>query len=363
MVKNENILPTLLSKIIKIEDKENNEVKFKTIEYKIKQRKYSSTKSIIILIDGKELKSSYFRSLYVTYKCRCGRNVKILFMKYVVKPKYWCQHCSQDTSFEDHFKANDIKRKKKIFIKRKIKDFEDLSDEEKAKYWVHHLTNNEFMSWLPYIVKINNKDIDKEKIIYKDVVKNYNNQSIYTSKVSIDNGNKFEGLRSISLKCSCCGKIFNKHPHNLKNISFNKIECSYCNFSNSTYRIRKYKNTSITYQSNLEKYFLDKCFENNIKIMNGYEIPYIFNNKQKTYISDFFLPEYKIVLEIKGSNRFYKNDLKSGKLQAKNDAAIQFCNDNNLRYRFVLDEYVDNFILELLNERDSQSTSNVVGIG
>lgn len=47
----------------------------------------------------------------------------------------------------------------------------------------------------------------------------------------------------------------------------------------------------------------------------------------------------------------------------KNDAPIQFCNDNNLRYRFVLDEYVDNFILELLNERDSQSTSNVVGIG
>lgn len=363
MVKNENILPTLLSKIIKIEDKENNEVKFKTIEYEIKQRKYSSTKSIVILIDGKELSSSYFRSLYITYKCRCGRNVKMLFMKYIVKPKYWCQHCSQDTSFEDHFKAHDIKRGKRIINKKNIQDFNALSKEDKEKYWDKHLTNSEFNSWLPYIVKINNKDIDKEKVIYKDVIKNYNNQSKYTSKVSIDNGNKFEGLRSISLRCSCCGKVFNKHPDNLKKISFNKIECNYCNFCNYTYKIKRYKNTSITYQSNLEKYFLDKCFENNIKVMNGYEIPYIFDNKQRTYISDFFLPEYKIVLELKGNNLFYRKDLKSGKLEAKNNAAKQFCNDNDLRYRFVLGEYVDNFILKLLNERDSQSTSNVVGIG
>lgn len=58
--------------------------------------------------------------------------------------------------------------------------------------------------------------------------------------------------------------------------------------------------------------------------MNGYEIPYIFNDKQKTYISDFFLPEYKIVLELKGNNRFYKNDLETGKINAKNKAAIQF---------------------------------------
>lgn len=265
MVKNENILSTLLDKIIKIEDKENNEIKFNKIEYVIKQRKYSLTKSIVIIIDGRELSSKYFRSLYITYKCRCGRNVKMLFMRYITKPKYWCKHCSQDTSFKDHFKAHDIERKKKVLVKRKIQNFEDLPNEEKQKYWVHHLTKNEFMSWLPYIVRINDKEFDIKNVVYDDVVKNYNNQCKYTSKVSIDNGNKFISLRSISLRCSCCGKIFNKHPDNLKKLSKDKIECTYCKFSNYTYKIRKYKNTSITYQSNLEKEFLDKCFENHIK--------------------------------------------------------------------------------------------------
>lgn len=364
MVENENILPTLLSKIIKIEDKENNEIKFNKIEYVIKQRKHSSTNSIVILIDGKELPSRYFRSLYITYKCRCERNVKMLFMKYITKPKYWCQHCSQDPQFGDHFIANYLNKERKIFTKRKIINFNDLSTIEKNKYWSNHLTNDEFNTWLPYIVRINDKNIiGKEKIIYYDIVKNYNNQFKYTSKVSLDNGIKFETLKGISLKCSYCGKIFNKHINNLKSISTSRIECNQCNFSNYRYKIKRYNDTTITFQSNLEKNFLDKCFAQNIKVMNGYEIPYIFNNKEKTYISDFFLPEYKIVLELKGNNCFYKNDLKTGKLKAKNDAANKFCNDNNLRYRFVLDEYVDDFILELLNERDSQTVGNATEIG
>lgn len=97
--------------------------------------------------------------------------------------------------------------------------------------------------------------------------------------------------------------------------------------------------------------------------MNGYEIPYYFNGKQRTYVSDYFLPDYKIVLEIKGRNKFYRDNLKSGKLQAKNNAALNFCKENNLIFKFIFAEEIDNFILSLLNERDSQSESNVSGIG
>lgn len=70
----------------------------------------------------------------------------------------------------------------------------------------------------------------------------------------------------------------------------------------------------------------------------------------RTYISDFFLPDLKIVVELKGNNQYYRQDLKNGKLAAKNKAAEKFCKANGLRYRFVLDEYIDDFILTLLSK-------------
>lgn len=59
MIENENLLPFLLSKITKIEDKNNNEIKFNKIDYVIKKRKFSSNKSVVILIDGNELKCNF----------------------------------------------------------------------------------------------------------------------------------------------------------------------------------------------------------------------------------------------------------------------------------------------------------------
>ena len=40
----------------------------------------------------------------------------------------------------------------------------------------------------------------------------------------------------------------------------------------------------------------------------------------------------------------------------------KFCKTNGLRYRFVLDEYIDDFILTLLSKWDSQSNGNALGI-
>ena len=90
---------------------------------------------------------------------------------------------------------------------------------------------------------------------------------------------------------------------------------------NTTYPIRKYKNTNITYQSGIEKEFLDFCFNNGIKVENGKEISYQFNGKMKTYITDFYLPKIKYIIELKSKNKFYRDDLKSGKIEAKNSAA------------------------------------------
>ena len=65
-----------------------------------------------------------------------------------------------------------------------------------------------------------------------------------------------------------------------------------------------------------------------IKIENGKEITYNFDNKVRTYITDFYLPQFKYIIELKAKNKFYRDDLKSGKIEAKNNACIDYCNKN-----------------------------------
>lgn len=347
MVKNGNILPLLLSKIIKLEKSNGEEIKFTKIDFEIKRRKYSSNECVVILVDDKELSCKDRKTCYVTYICRCGRENKILLHKYIAKQKYWCQHCYQDRSFEDSFVANYLGKIKKPQIQREIIDFDKQSDEFQQKYWETHLHKEEFYKYLPYIYGINGEKIDDtNKVIYLDNDKNYTNQKIYSSRISLD-GKKFRSLRSIELQCSVCSKMFSIHPINIRKKDLDNVKCQNCYFSNYIYQVRRYKNTLITYQSNLEKYFLDRCFENHIKVMNGYEIPYMWNDKQHTYISDFYLPDYKTIIEIKGNNQYYRKDLKTGKLQAKTNAAIDFSKENGLVFRLVMEENIDKFISSL----------------
>ena len=59
--------------------------------------------------------------------------------------------------------------------------------------------------------------------------------------------------------------------------------------------------------------------------------------------------EYLEVI-VKAINQFYRKDLVSGKIEAKNKAALLFAKENNMKFEFVLDKDVDNFISTLLNE-------------
>ena len=44
--------------------------------------------------------------------------------------------------------------------------------------------------------------------------------------------------------------------------------------TNHRYKIKLYDDSGLTYQSNLEKQFIDKCKCNNIIIVNGLTLPY-----------------------------------------------------------------------------------------
>lgn len=342
----------LIQHIIKIIDKQGNEISFSKLEFKLEKRKYSSSVSPILYIDNVPCNCNEMKTYRILFKCRCGREINILLQKYMYKTNLWCVHCLQDPSFENRIHANKkgVKAKEKIDKRNITLSYNDMDENFKNHYLENHLTEEEFYKYLPYVYSINDNVInDNIKNIKYLFAYPTNNQLKFSPKISFDNGITYNSIKSYKLKCNSCGKIFNIHIQNIRNKNLDNIQCKHCCLTNFTFPIMKYKNTSITYQSKLEEYFLDKCFENNILVTNGFEIPYEFNGL-KTYISDFYLPKYNIILELKGRNHFYRKDLVSGKIEAKNKAAIKFANENNMKFEFMLDKDVDNFISTLLNE-------------
>jgi hypothetical protein len=133
-----------------------------------------------------------------------------------------------------------------------------------------------------------------------------------------------------------------------KNMSY-KL-CKRCTMSSSLYKTRKYdENGDLIYQSNLEKHFIDLIKEKNFEIVNGQVIPYVWKleNKKKKYFIDFYLPQFKIMIEIKGRNHFYKQNLESGKFQDKCDAANEYAKKHNMKFVVLYTEDIEPFVEKL----------------
>ena len=93
----------------------------------------------------------------------------------------------------------------------------------------------------------------------------------------------------------------------------------------------------------LEKDFIDIVKSMGLQIENGHTVNYIFENKTKHYIIDFYLPSERLLVEIKAKNQFYKKDTKSGKLQAKVMGAEKYAKQNRLTYLMLIENDVYNF--------------------
>lgn len=100
--------------------------------------------------------------------------------------------------------------------------------------------------------------------------------------------------------------------------------------SNPFCKKRKYKNTNLHYQGSFELDFLNKYFHK-IKIENGKNFYYIIENENRIYISDFFLPDYNLIIEIKSSWTFNKEINKN---QLKKESVLK----NNTNFLFIIDK-------------------------
>ncbi len=69
----------------------------------------------------------------------------------------------------------------------------------------------------------------------------------------------------------------------------------------------KYKNTNINYRGSFELDFLEKYYDKFPDLKNGPTIKYIFQNKNKVYFPDFFMPSLNLIVEIKNSYLFKRD--------------------------------------------------------
>lgn len=110
------------------------------------------------------------------------------------------------------------------------------------------------------------------------------------------------------------------------------------------YFLREYTFNStgktLSYLSNMERTFLEDCDESGLDIDRGDQVRYDFQEKSHIFNVDFrinFQDGTKQLVEIKGTNIFYFQALKTGKQEAKNKAAEQYSLRMNYRpYLYLL---------------------------
>lgn len=347
----------ILKSVFEFIDKKTNEkIEIKSKELIFESSKYSSTKKNIwyIIINGIKLKKT--SEYIIGYSCiHCKLNNYIgttSFLRKIRNNNDFCSNCRIEKLNCEEIKIlrsnilrnpeNKIKvvENKKLSYdeihKLSINEFNNYSDEFRNAYLLNHLTEEDYERIKPKIKSYSNGTLTKMNDYEFWPIYKVNNQMKYSS-VLYDKVNKviFKGNQPI-IKCDNCEKEWRaKSLDKLKNAY--KVLCPDCNSCNKIFKIRSTKNIlneNIMYQSKLEKKFINWCESLNIVINNGPNIKYNFENKEKIYKVDFILKD--LLIEINDDDIWYKNELESGKFNAKLNATNKYIIDNNLKKYYLI---------------------------
>lgn len=314
---------------------------FDNIEIRCGISKYSSShkETYYILVDDIEYHKN--KNIYVEYQCECGKINKILLKKFLNKTSFKCRSCKEKDNIKRQHHSRVLRglEDKKQNINTRIYDFEQETSEFKEKYFIKHLTIEEFDKVKKYIYSINDKIINENENVYFLPYEQSNNQTKYRQMVVINN--EIIPFQKIKLQCPICGEIFSISRLMKERLENNNFLCKNCYLTNKTFVVKKYNN--LTYQSQLELKFINLCEKLNIKIENGHKISYEYNNVKHTYLIDFYLPDLRKQIEIKGKHIWHQQQIANGKWEAKIQAASNYCDNNNMSYHILFEEDFDNF--------------------
>jgi len=101
-------------------------------------------------------------------------------------------------------------------------------------------------------------------------------------------------------------------------------------------RTLQYKDTDLYYQSKLEFIFLESCELKGIlnKVKNGLAFKYVFDNINRLYVSDFYIPEHNLIIEIKSYNNHGLNKT----LENKNHAKWEKVLESGFNFKVLVDK-------------------------
>ncbi len=354
----ESILKELENSVKTIYDTDGKEIPFKkfVMNYE-KGTNRSSFKDVLsVTLDDNKITVGKKK---VTYLCKCGSEHTIWMKKFLTKERLVCNHCSNDEEkTHNHSLFWKLGYQPRVMPEKMANTycFDDETKEFKETYFGKHLRKDEFERILPYIVSIDDVEVnEKTKIKYFEYYP-IKNQYKYHPYVNIDG--KDLPFRNVYMVCDVCNKKFRISDSRSKREKLlNKgIFCRQCTFANYSFPIKVYTTVfgdKITYQGKLEKRFIDECDKSKIKLVNGPKINYRWNDTDRVYISDFFLPQFNLIVEIKENHIWHRRQLENGKWQCKEKSAIEFCKEHKYDFKLLFSKDIDNFITSLRDSLDN----------
>jgi len=370
----ESVREDILNSIVEIKNKNDNvSIPINKKELLFESSKYSSIKNDIWHVYINAIKIKKNTNLIFFYKCLQCHNINSCGSTQILRKIRQCKsQCFQCNNIKlnnrdrhnDKYKYKNKQKEEKeekeennpqqkslreLYEQSKI-EFEKYPDQYKNSYLLSHLSVNDYSRIKPNIISFSNgKQNEIENYEYWPIYK-VNNQMKF-SYVIYDKVNDtiFKAHQPI-IKCDNCEKPWRcKSLEGFKNCY--KFLCSECKLCNRTFKIRPTKNINnqiITYQSKLELKFVEWCASNNLVVINGPNIDYIFNNKGHKYRVDFQIND--ILIEIKDFHIWHKNQVESGIWDIKINAVDNYIINNGLRkYFFITPNNWKQMIKEILN--------------
>lgn len=246
----------------------------------------------------------------------CGNTKTIMYKEYIKSftkyEKYACSSkcayeknkktCLQKYGVESFSKTDKFKEKTENTCLERFGTkcpllSEDIKNRIKEtmfeRYGVYHNTESSYIidnrierTFKKYGIKhttqLNNV---KEKI--KNVIK---------EKYGVENVTQLDWVKE-KIKNTCLEKYNVQNPMQKLDI-FEKQQ-------KSGKQIKFHPESNLYYRSSYELDFLNFCVENNLVVKKGLVFNFNYNGKNKYYYSDFFIPKYNLVIEIK-SDYYYE---------------------------------------------------------
>lgn len=342
----------LLDSIVKFYDKTNdNEIPITSRRIIFETSKYSSSQDSIWHVYINDLKLNKSKQYTVSYRCLQCENINTIsttcFLRKIRSEKLNCNVCKihnmnncraliRSGDAERHV-PNQIQPKcePRFFHEQSISEFMTYPELYQSSYFLNHLSEDDYNRIRSRIKSIGNgvyQNIDRYEFwsIYK-----VSNQMRFTSIMYDPNTNSLFKANQPIMNCENCEKNWRaKSLEGFKNQY--KILCNECKLCNRTFKIRPIQNccgNRLVFQSKLEKKFIDWCNQHLYVVLNGPYIDYIHNKTAHKYRVDFQIGS--LLIEVKDYHIWHKNQVESGKWQAKQDAVTNICKKEEKYRKFI----------------------------